>query len=254
MTSTIQLADFDVPRIGLGTNRLNDTSDHIDFIRGAVEAGIRHIDTARLYTGGESEQAIGAALEGNGDVLVATKGGYHPGEGKPDVLRAQLEQSLKALRRDAIDLYYLHRVHPDTPMEDSLAVLREALDRGEIRHVGVSDLTVEQLEAAREIVPVTVVQNHYNIVQRGSDPVIDHCEAEGIVFVPYFPLRDDAPAVSEVAARHGVAENSVKLAWLLQRSPIVAPIPGTLSPEHLRENLDALELELTDEDLAALNG
>jgi pyridoxine 4-dehydrogenase len=254
MTSTIQLAGFEVPRIGLGTNRLTDTSDHVGFIREAVAAGIRHIDTAHLYTGGESERAIGAALEGNGDVLVATKGGYRPGEGKPEVLRAQLEQSLKALRRDAIDLYYLHRVDPETPMEESLGVLREALDRGEIRHVGISDVTVEQVEAARKIVPVAAVQNHYNIVERDYDAVVDHCAAEGLVFVPYFPLRDDTAAVSEVAARHGVAANAVKLAWLLQRSPTTVPIPGTLSLEHLRENLDALQLELTAEDLDQLNG
>jgi pyridoxine 4-dehydrogenase len=255
MTSTLRLAGLEIPRVGLGTNRLSDSSDHVAFIREAVAAGVRHIDSAHLYTGGDSEQVIGTALEGHGDgVLVATKGAYNPGEGKADVLRAQLDQSLRSLRVDAIDLYYLHRVDPQTPMEESLGELREQLDAGKIRHVGVSDVTVEQIRQAREIVPIAAVQNHYNIADRQYDEVVDYCAAEGIAFVPYYPLKGDGGgAVQEIAQRHGVTPNAVTLAWLLQRSPAIAPIPGTLSIEHLRENLAALELELTDEDVAALS-
>jgi pyridoxine 4-dehydrogenase len=257
MASTLELAGREIPRIGLGTNRLSDAAEHVDFIRAAVGAGLRHIDTAHLYTGGESEGVIGTALDGldgRDDVVVATKGGFRAGEGRPDVLRAQVEQSLRALRTGTIDLYYLHRVDPDTPLEESLGVLRGAVDRGEIRAVGISDVTVAQIEQARAVVPIAAVQNHYNIAERGYDEVVDFCAAEGIAFVPYFPLEGDAGgAVAEIATRHGVTENAVKLAWLLHRSPTVLPIPGTRSVDHLRENLAALELELTAEDLAALS-
>jgi aryl-alcohol dehydrogenase-like predicted oxidoreductase len=252
--STVRLAGVEVPRVGLGTNRLTTSAQHVAFIRSAVEAGVRHIDTAHLYTSGESERAIGEALGGGrDDVLVATKGGYHPGEGRPEVLHAQIDQSLRSLRTDAIGLYYLHRVHPDTPLEESLGAIRERVDRGDIRHVGVSSVTVDQLERARRIVPIAAVQNAYNLAERDHDDVIDHCAREGIPFVPYYPLRGgDGPALEEIARRHGVTPNAVKVAWLLRRAPNVVPIPGTLSLDHLRENLAALELELTDEDVAAI--
>jgi pyridoxine 4-dehydrogenase len=253
--TTLRLADLDVPRVGLGTNRLTDTPEHVHFIRAAIDAGLRHVDTAHLYTGGASEETIGAALDGvdADDVVVATKGGFRPGEGRPEVLSAQVEQSLRALRTDAIDLYYLHRVDPETPLEDSLGTLREYVDRGTIRHVGISDVTVAQVEQARAIVPIAAVQNHYNIDERGYDEVVDHCAAEGIVFVPYYPLKGDSAAVASIAERHGVTANAVKLAWLLHRSPTILPIPGTLSLEHLRENLAALTLELSDDELATLS-
>ena len=251
MSSPTRLAGVDVPRVGLGTNRLTTASEHVAFVREAVAAGLRHIDTAHLYTGGESERAIAAALDGAAeDVLVATKGGYRPGEGRPEVLRAQIEQSLRALRTDAIGLYYLHRVDPETPLEESLGEIKAFVDRGAIRHVGLSEATVAQIEAARAVVPIAAVQNKYNLAERAHDDVIDHCEREGIAFVPYYPLRGDGgPAVGAAAERLGVTENQVKLAWLLQRSPAVLPIPGTLSIGHLRENLEALDLDLGDLDL-----
>jgi aryl-alcohol dehydrogenase-like predicted oxidoreductase len=254
MTTTLRLAGHEVPRVGLGTNRLTTAPEHVAFIRDAVAAGVRHIDTAHLYTGGQSEQAIGAALEGLGadNVVVATKGGYHPGEGRPEVLRAQIEQSLRSLRAETIDLYYLHRVDPETPLEESLGAIREAVDRGEVRHAGISDVTVEQVERARTVVPITAVQNHYSLAERRYDDVVDHCTAEGLVFVPYYPLEGGGAAVAEIAARHGVSENTVRIAWLLQRSPVMLPIPGTLSLDHLRENLAALELTLSDDEVAAL--
>lgn len=254
--TTFRLAGVDVPRIGLGTNRVTTTAAHVDFIREAVAAGVGHIDTAHLYTDGKSEQAIGAALGGLAaeGVLVATKGGYGGrGQGRPEVLHDQIEQSLRALRIEAIGLYYLHRVDPDTPLEESLGAIRDHVDRGDIRHVGVSAVSVEQIERARKVVPIAAVQNEYGLGERGSDDVVDHCTREGIAFVPYFPLRGGGgAAVEEVAARHGATPSAVSLAWLLQRSPAVLPIPGTLSLDHLRENLAALELELGDEDLAAL--
>jgi aryl-alcohol dehydrogenase-like predicted oxidoreductase len=252
--TTFRLAGVDVPRIGLGTNRLSAAPQHVAFIRDAVAAGVRHIDTAHLYTGGESERVIGEALEGvGGDVLVATKGGYGAGEGRPDVLAAQIEQSLRSLRTEAIGLYYLHRVDPTTPLEESLGAIKAYVDRGAIRHVGVSDVSVEQIERARRVVEIAAVQNRYNLADRGHDDVVDFCERERIAFVPYYPLRGQGgPGVAAAAERLGVAENTVKLAWLLRRSPVVLPIPGTLSIEHLRENLAALELDLGDpHDIAA---
>ena len=252
--TTLRLAGVEVPRVGLGTNRLTPTRERVEFVREAVAAGLRHIDTAHLYTGGDSEEAIGAALDGGrDDVLVATKGGYRPGEGRPEVLHAQIDQSLRALRTEAIGLYYLHRIDPETPLEESLGAIRERVDHGDIRHVGVSAVGVEEIERARRVVPIAAVQNEYRLDERTHDDVIDHCEAEGIVFVPYFPLRGaTSPAVEDVARRRGVTPSAVKLAWLLRRSPAVAPIPGTLSLAHLRENLAALDLELSDEDVAAL--
>jgi pyridoxine 4-dehydrogenase len=252
--TTYRLADVEVPRIGLGTNRLTTAREHVTFVRQAVAAGVRHIDTAHLYTGGESERAIGEALDGAAeDVLVATKGGYRPGEGRPEVLGAQIEQSLRSLRAEAIGLYYLHQVDPETPLEESIGAIKGYVDRGAIIHVGVSNVSVEQIARARRMVPIAAVQNRYNLADQEHDDVVEFCDRERIPFVPYFPLRGDGgPGVAAAAARLGVTENAVKLAWLLRRSPVTLPIPGTLSTQHLRENLAALELELGDtDDIAA---
>ena len=250
VSRTITLGGVEVSRIGLGTNRLTTTPANVEFIRAAVAAGLAHIDTAYLYTSGESEATIGAALElPRAGCVVATKGGYGAGEGSPDVLRGQIEESLRRLRTDAIDLYYLHRVHPDTPLEESMAVIAEYRDAGKIHHVGISEVGIAQIERARAVVPITAVQNRYNLGDREHDPVVDHCADQGLVFVPYYPLRgSDAPAVAEIAARRGVTTSQVALAWLLHRSPAVLPIPGTLSAGHLQENLGAPEIELTDDE------
>ncbi|MDP9134401.1 MAG: aldo/keto reductase [Actinomycetota bacterium] len=248
--TTVRLAGVDVPRIGLGTNRLTTARERVTFVREAVAAGVRHIDTAHLYTDGESERAIGEALSGDrDDVLVATKGGYRAGEGRPEVLGDQIEQSLRSLRTEAIGLYYLHRVDPETPLEESLGAIKDYVDRGAIRYVGVSEVSVAQIDQARQIVPIAAVQNRYSLGDRAHDDVVDFCERERIAFVPYYPLRGDGgPGVRAAAERLGVTENAIKLAWLLRRSPAIVPIPGTLSIEHLRENLAALELEPGDVD------
>ena len=166
-----------MPRIGLGTNRLTTAREHVRFVRDAVAAGLRHIDGAHLYTGGDSERAIGEALDGlSEDVLVATKGGYGgAGQGRPEVLTSQIEQSLRSLRTDAIGLYYLHRVDPETPLEESLGAIKAYVDRGAIRHVGVSEVSVEQIERARRVVDVAAVQNRYNLADRKHDDVVDFC-------------------------------------------------------------------------------
>jgi aryl-alcohol dehydrogenase-like predicted oxidoreductase len=226
----------------------------VAFVEQAIAAGIRHIDTALLYSGGESEQAIGTALSAvSAGCVVATKGGYLPGEGHPDVLQAQIEESLGRLRTGRISLYYLHKVHPQTPIEHSVALIAEARERGQIAHVGLSNVGVAEIRQAREIVPITAVQNHYHLSAREHEDVVDYCTAEGIVFVPYFPLHGDGGgALTEIAERHRASRAQIALAWLLRRSPLMLPIPGTRSLEHAVENLDALEIELDDAEFEAL--
>jgi pyridoxine 4-dehydrogenase len=254
MAPTVTLGDVEIARIGLGTNRLADTPENREFLHGAVDAGVNFIDTAHLYTGGESERAIGGALAPFGDLVVATKGGYDEGGGV-EGLRNELEQSFESLETDRISLYYQHRVHPDLQIEDAVGLLGEYRERGRITHIGLSEVTVEQIERARAIAPIAAVQNEYSLVQRQWDEVVDHCEREEIVFVPYFPLRgDDPPAVAEIAARHGATASEIRLAWLLRRSATMVPIPGTLSIDHLKENLGALEIELTDREFERLSG
>jgi pyridoxine 4-dehydrogenase len=253
-TPKLKLGDTEVARIGLGTNRLTNTRDHVAFVKEAVAAGVSHIDSAHTYTGGESEETIGTAHPSIPDgCIVATKGGYRPGEGRPEALRAQIEESLRRLRTDSIALYYLHRVDPETPLEESLGTIKEYRDSGRIRHVGVSEVGIDQIERAREVVPITAVQNHYNLSERRHEEVVDYCADEGIVFVPFFPLRGDGDRpLAEIAERYGATRAQIALAWLLRRSPLMLPIPGTLSLDHLKQNLAALEIELSDADFEAL--
>ena len=252
--SKLTLGDTEVPRIGLGTNRLTSTSEHVALVKAAAAAGLGHIDTAHTYTGGESEATIGAALSPATDgVVVATKGGWGAGNGRPDVLRAQIEESLRRLGTETIALYYLHRVDPETLLEDSLGTIREYHDRGNVRHVGLSEVGIDQIERARAVVPIAAVQNNYSLAERKHDDVVDYCAAEGIVFVPFFPLRGVASRqLSEIAVGHGASPTQIALAWLVRRSPTTLPIPGTLSLEHLKENLASLEIELSDAEFEAL--
>ena len=252
-TPRLRLGDTEVARIGLGTNRLTNTPEHIAFVKEAVAAGVNLIDTAHTYTGGASEETIGAALspipEG---CVVATKGGYARGHGRPEVLRSQIEASLRRLRTDSIALYYLHRVDPETPLEVSLGAIKEYWDSGKIRHVGLSQVGIAQIERAREVVPIAAVQNRYNLSEREYEDVVDYCARESIVFVPYFPLHGGGPALAEIAKRHGATPAQIALAWLVRRSPTMLPIPGTLSLEHLTENLAALRIELSEAEFQAL--
>ncbi len=250
----MEVAGKEVARIGLGTNRLTSTRENHAFLREAVEAGLGMIDTAHVYTGGDSERAIGETLLPQPEGLViATKGGYS-GSGSPEALRAQIEQSFESLRAATIDLYYLHRIDPETPLADSLGTIAEYREAGRIREVGISAVTVEQIEAAREIVPIAAVQNHYNVGERGHDDVVDYCEENEIVFVPYYPVKGDAPsALAEIARSHDASPEQIALAWLLHRSPVMLPIPGTLSIEHLRENLAALDIELSGDEFEAIS-
>ena len=252
MTTTIRIGETDVSRVGLGTNRLRDTEEHAGFIRAAIDAGIRHIDTAHLYSGGQSEAAIGSALASGrpDDLVVATKGGYH--DSRPQTIAREIEESLERLRTERIDLYYLHKVHAVASIEESLGAIVRERDRGRISHIGVSNVGAAQLKRALAVTEIAAVQNHYNLAHREHDDVLDLCAAERIAFVPYFPLRDVTPAARTIAAAHGATPAQVALAWLLHRSQTTLPIPGTLSIEHVRENLGALRVDLDEDDLAAL--
>jgi pyridoxine 4-dehydrogenase len=251
---TVSLGDLRLNRIGLGTNRLTDTAENRSFLEEAVRAGLNFIDTAHLYTGGESESAIGSALAPfRDDLVVATKGGYRPGGGT-EGLRRELEQSFERLRTDRIVLYFLHRVDPDVPLEETMLLLKEYRDGGRIADVGLSEVNVEQIKRARSVVPIAAVQNEYNLSERKHDEVVDYCTVEDILFVPFYPLRgDESAALTEIAERYDASPNQVALAWLLQRSPAVLPIPGTLSLEHLKENLGALDIDLSSEDFGTLS-
>jgi pyridoxine 4-dehydrogenase len=251
----ITVGNAEVARIGLGTNRLTNTPANVAFIKAAVAAGVGMIDTAHLYKNGESEKTIGTALAPfPRNCVVATKGGYEgAGHGRPEALRAEIEESLRRLRTDTITLYYLHRVDPETPIETSLGAIKEFQDRGKIKHVGISEVSIAEIERARKVVPIAAVQNEYNLSERKHDSVVDYCAKENIIFVPFYPLHGDGGrALADIAARHSAAPRQIALAWLLRRSPTMLPIPGTLSIEHLKENLAALRIELTDAEFNAL--
>jgi pyridoxine 4-dehydrogenase len=251
-TPKLRLGETEVARIGLGTNRLTKTAEHVVFVREAVVAGVNVIDTAHTYAGGGSEETIGVALSPiPEDCIVATKGGWNGA--RPETLRAEAEESLRRLRTDSIALYYLHRVDPQTPLEESLGAIKEYRDSGKIRQVGVSNVGIEQIERARQVVPISAVQNRFNLSERTYDDVVDYCAREGLVFLPYFPLHGDGrPALAEIADRHGATPAQIALAWLLRRSPTMLPIPGTRSVEHVRENVAALDIELNDAEFQAL--
>lgn len=248
----MRFAGVEVARIGMGTNQLTNTAKNVTFVKAAVAAGLQLIDTAHLYTGGQSEETIGAALSPVPDnVVVATKGGYTGGS--PAVIRSEIDESLRRLRAKSIALYYLHRVDPNVPLEASLAAIKEYVDRGVIHNVGVSQVTVDQIERARKVMPVAVVQQWYSLSERKHDAEVDYCTREGIPFVPFYPLHGaEGRALDEIARRKGATPHQVALAWLLKRSPVMLPIPGTLSLEHLKENLAAEHIELTDAEFDAL--
>jgi pyridoxine 4-dehydrogenase len=266
--------DLRVNRLGFGAMRITgegiwgepeNPEEARAVLRRAVELGINLIDTADSYGPEVSERLIGETLYPYPeDLVIATKGGLlRDGlgqwrtDGRPEHLREACEGSLKRLKVDRIDLYQLHRIDSRVPAEESLRALAELREEGKIHHVGLSEVSVEEIQRAQEIVPIVSVQNRYNLTDRGSEDVLDFCEREGIGFIPWFPLatgdlaRPGGP-LDEIAARHDASPGQVALAWLLWRSPVMLPIPGTSSVEHLEENVAAASLELDEEELAAL--
>ena len=272
---TLTLGDLTVNRMGFGAMRLtgsgvwgdpDDREGAKAVLRRAVELGVTLIDTAASYGPEVNEELIAETLHPYPEGLViATKGGLtRPGpgrwqqDGRAETLRASLEGSLRRLRLERIDLYQLHSVDPRVPLGESLGAFAELQREGKIRHVGLSNVDARQLAAAREIVPVVSVQNRYNVGDRYSEGVLDACERAGIAFLPWFPLGLGRLALAtgrlaQVARSHGATPAQVALAWLLRRSPVMAPIPGTSRVEHLEEDLAAAELQLTDAEFGELS-
>ncbi len=272
---TLRLGDFSVGRLGFGAMRITgrgvwgpppDRAAAIGLLREAVRLGVTFIDTANSYGPGVSEELIAEALAPYHDgLVVATKGGLtRPGpgdwrpDGRPAHLRAACEASLKRLRTGRIDVYQLHCPDPRVPLDDSIGALVELQREGKIRHVGVSNVDADELATAQRVATIVSVQNRYNVSDRSSEPVLSICERDGIAFIPWFPLSAGSEttrvsgALAETAKRHSATPAQVAIAWLLARSPMMLPIPGTSSVSHLKENMQAGRLRLSAADLATL--
>jgi aryl-alcohol dehydrogenase-like predicted oxidoreductase len=266
--------ELEVARLGFGAMRITgegvwgpprDHDEAIRVVRRAVELGVNLIDTADSYGPAVSEELIAEALHPYPESLViATKAGFaRPGpgrweeDGRPEHLRAAVEGSLTRLRVDRIDLLQLHRIDPKVPMEDQLGALRDLQVQGKIRFLGLSEVSVDELERARSIVEVVSVQNLYNVTNRRSEPVLERCEELGLGFLPWYPLAvgrlaEPGGPIAASAERTGVAPSQVAVAWLLQRSRVVLPIPGTSSVTHLEENVAAASVRLSEDEMTAL--
>ena len=296
-TSTAELGrtfllggDVSVNRIGFGAMRITgdgvwgppaDQMEAIATLRRAIELGVTLIDTAESYGPHVSESLIAEALHPYPPGLViATKGGYdRPAphawseNGRPERLREELDGSLRRLRLDRIDLYQLHRIDPAVPEADQFGFLQQARQQGKIRHVGLSEVTVEQIERARRFFPVASVQNRYNLVDRGWETVVDYCQREHIAFMAWEPLQSGEvgksgwrqgvrkllgraqrgnPQLAPIARRHNATPSQIALAWLLRRASVMLPIPGTSQRKHLEENVAAAAIALSDNEFAAL--
>jgi len=267
--------DIEINRLGFGAMRITGSGiwgppenkeEVLRVLRALLGLGVNFIDTADSYGPNVSEELIAEALHPYQEgLLIATKGGLTrsgPNQWKPKAdpayLRSALEGSLKRLKVDCIDLYQLHRFDPGVPMEDSLGVLKDAQDEGLIRHIGLSEVNVSQLEKAAKIVKITTVQNMYNLAERRWEDTLNWCESNGVGFIPWYPLSagnlKSQEKLSEVAERYEASEYQIALAWLLQDSPVMLPIPGTSSLAHLEENVAASKINLHDDDVEILNG
>ncbi len=266
--------DLAVHRLGFGAMRITGAGvwgpprnkvESLAVLRRAVELGTTLIDTAESYGPDVSEELIAEALHPYPqDLVIATKGGFDrsgPGKweenAKPERLRQGLEGSLRRLRLDRIDLWQLHRIDSKVPEEEQFAAVARFREEGKIRHVGLSEVTVEQIDRARKFFPVVSVQNRYNVADREWERVVDYCERESIGFIPWYPLQmgklaNQRSAMAEAAARHEATPSQIALAWLLWRSPVMLPIPGTSKVAHLEENIAGASLRLSDGELAKI--
>jgi pyridoxine 4-dehydrogenase len=273
---TVTIGDLAVNRLALGAMRLTgpgvigepaDPENALAVLRRAVEVGVNLIDTADSYGPDINERQIAEALHPYPEGLViATKGGllherrgdWHR-DGRPDSLRASCEASLQRLRLERIDLYQLHSVDPNVPIEESVGTLAELQQEGKIRHIGLSNVNTRQLALARRVATIASVQNRYSVADRHSEGVLEACERDGLAFLPWFPLGLGELArargrLAEVAAAQGSTPAQIAIAWLLRRSPVMVPIPGTSSLEHVEENVAAAAVELTDAEFDDLSG
>jgi len=273
MTSTFSIGgDLEVHRLGYGAMRITgqgiwgqpaDRDEALRVLRRATELGVDFIDTADSYGPTVSEELIHEALHPYADgLVVATKAGLlrtGPDEwiplGNPSYLRQQAELSLRRLDVERIDLFQLHRIDEAFPLEDQVGEFKKLQDEGKVRHIGLSEVSVEQLRAAQAVAPIASVQNRFSLGDRGSQELLDVCTEEGIAFIPWRPVADHvdgAEALQQIAEAHDATRTQVALAWLLQLSPVIVPIPGTSSVAHLEENVAATELTLSDEEMARL--
>ncbi len=257
--------DLTVNRLGLGTNRIRDDEASRKVLRRAIELGVNFVDTADVYGEHVTEQVIGSTLAPYPPgVVIATKGGMvitkaggRGADGSPGYLQNAVAESLARLKRNCIDLYFLHRVDPKVPLQETMSALRRLQDDGKIGHIGLSSVGVEHIEEARKYANVAAVQNSYNISDRAHERVLDYCEREQIPFVAYYPLRtirltERAAELEPLLRRYAATPRQLALAWLLKRSPVLLPIPGTLSVEHLAENVAAAQIELSSADAETL--
>ena len=266
--------DLAVNRLGYGAMRITgpgvwgepkDPEAAKAVLRKAVELGVNFIDTADSYGPDVCERLIGEALSPYADgVVIATKGGLTrqgPNRwlpvGRPEYLKQQVEMSLRRLKVERIDLYQLHRIDPKVPVAESLGALKDLQRQGKIRHVGLSEVTAAEIEEAQKTVSIVSIQNEYNLTNRKSEAALKYCEANNIGFIPWFPvaagkLAAPGGVLDEVAKKHEATVAQLALAWLLHRSPVMLPIPGTSSVEHLEENVEAADLELTEDEWAAI--
>ncbi len=267
--------DLPVHRLGFGAMRITgngvwgppkDHAEAIAVLRRAVELGVNLIDTAESYGPHVSEELIAEALYPYPKGLViATKGGLErtgpnqwPVNGRPERLREELEGSLRRLRLERIDVWQLHRIDPDVAEEDQFGAIRAFQQEGKIKHAGLSEVTVEEIERARKVFDVVSVQNRYNLADREWEPVLDYCERENIGFIPWFPLQvgklaGKSGGLSAIAAQHHATPAQIALAWLLKRAKVMLPIPGTGRVKHLEENIGAASIELSDEEYEEIN-
>ena len=266
--------ELEVTRLGFGAMRITgdgiwglppDVQAAEDVLKRLPELGVDFIDTADSYGPYVSENLIREALHPYDRVTVATKGGLTrhgpnswPPLGRPEYLRQCVLMSLRRLDIDVIDLWQLHRIDAKVPRDEQFGVMKEMQDEGLIRHLGLSEVSVEEVQAAQEVFEVATVQNLYNLSNRGAEDVLDYCEQQGIGFIPWFPLAAGKLAqpggpVAEAARAHDATPGQIALAWLLHRSPVMLPIPGTGSVAHLEENVAAAGIELTQEEIDALD-